>query len=557
MQHLITQIEALRPAVPIKTIQIPDGETLNSMWLNYGTDGLAKLLKENDNSARSRAELEIVNEFKLGYKGKAAQFFVVGNIPSDMATMRVALHLVDYTSERKHRIRVDLYDFTSIQTQCRELSDKFGFEYNLLEADITSLTELLENHREQVFFADNTNLTAKYSEKELTPKAGEKAVEFLSDSNLIQNIDRLLEQSGIVGEQTNRKLLFVIASSYKMPNPLHAMVQASSASGKSHLINSIGECIPQEDLFDTTSFTSKSLYYFSDKDLHQKLMVIQDYDGLDEDAQMAFREIQSYKKLKRSTVTKDRMGNPKSVKKEINAHFSSLVATTDLEVYLDNATRSIMLGVDESEAQTLSIIKRQNQKRAGIVNLEDEQEAKQLLRNCLRVLKPCIVVNPFADKLILPLEAKSLRRLNEQFQDFICQVTLLHQFQRKKDAQGRLIATKDDIRTAVEVFFSGIILKVDELDASTRQFFDRLKAYIKKQDAGTTYKFTQREVRQDMKLAKTSAFKFFNILQQLEYIQAVEGSVNKGFKYVVSHWDNLEKLKARIKEDLRKQLELL
>ncbi len=554
MQEIITQLEQVRPNVPIATVQLPDGHTLNDMWVNYGREAIAELLGEAQLPTEKIVGLEVVNDFKISYKGKAAQYFVMGNIPTDMASMRIALHVVEYQTQRKHRTKVDLYDFISIQNQCRELSDKFGFEYNLLDADMTTLTELLEEYREQVFFEESNAITQKYSEKELTPKAGEKAVEFLTSPDLIQNIDTLLEQSGIVGEQTNRKLLFLIASSYKMPNPLHAMVQASSASGKSHLINSIGECIPQEDLFDTTSFTSKSLYYFSDKELHQKLMVIQDYDGLDEDAQMAFREIQSYKKLKRSTVTKDRMGNAKSVKKEIHAHFSSLVATTDLEVYLDNATRSIMLGVDESEAQTLRIIKRQNQKRAGIVNAADEQAAKQLLRNCMRVLKPHTVVNHFADKLTLPIEAKSLRRLNEQFQDFICQITLLHQFQRKKDEQGRLITSKDDIRTAVEVFFSSIIIKVDELDASTRQFFDRLKAYIKRQDSGTTYKFNQREVRQDMRLAKTTVFKFFNLLQQLEYIQAVEGSVNKGFKYVISHWDNLDKTQTRIKADLSRQL---
>ena len=45
------------------------------------------------------------------------------------------------------------------------------------------------------------------------------------------------------------------------------------------------------------------------------------------------------------------------------------------------------------------------------------------------------------------------------------------------------------------------------------------------------------------------------LLQELEYIQAVEGSVNKGFKYVVCYWDNMEKLKAKIKTELHNQLE--
>jgi hypothetical protein len=167
------------------------------------------------------------------------------------------------------------------------------------------------------------------------------------------------------------------------------------------------------------------------------------------------------------------------------------------------------------------------------------------------------VVNPFADKLMLPLEAKMLRRLNNQFQGFVSQITILHQYQRKTDSKGRLVATKEDVQKAVDIFFSSIIIKVDELDKSTRQFFELLKGFVKSQPSGTTHKFCTRDIRQELNISKTSAFKYVQLLQELEYIQAVEGSVNKGFKYVVSYWDNMEKLKAKIKADLYKQLEAL
>jgi hypothetical protein len=148
-----------------------------------------------------------------------------------------------------------------------------------------------------------------------------------------------------------------------------------------------------------------------------------------------------------------------------------------------------------------------------------------------------------------------LRRLNSQFQCFVSQITILHQFQRKQDDKGRLIATKEDIKQAVEIFFSSIVIKVDELDKSTRQFFERLKGYVKSQTSGTTHRFCIREVRQHLNMSKTSSFKYFQTLQELEYIQAVEGSVNKGFKYKVCYWDNMEKLKAKIKSELHNQLE--
>ncbi|WP_313806767.1 hypothetical protein, partial [Flavobacterium sp.] len=366
--------------------------------------------------------------------------------------------------------------------------------------------------------------------------------------------DKLLEQSGIVGEEENRKLLFLLASSYKMPYLLHGLVQGNSGEGKTHLINSIASCMPQEDILNMTRITSKSLYHYRGKELINKLILIQDYDGLDDEAQLAFREMQSAKVLSSSTVIKDSFGNIRSKIKEVNAHFASLMATTKAEIYYDNMSRSVIVGVDESEEQTLRIIGQQNRKIAGLSNKENEEQAKQLLRNCMRVLKSYEVINPFADKLVLPSNAKMLRRLNSQFQNFVSQITLLHQYQRKTDDKNRLITTKEDIQLAVDIFFSAIVLKVDELDGSTRLFFEKMKAFVKEQPSGTTHRFTAREIRQALNTSKTSAFKHMELLQQLEYISPVEGNAARGFKYKVSYWDSLERLKATIKEDLSKQL---
>ncbi len=556
MENIRTQIQGLRPELPVRMIELPDGENLNSMWLNYGADGILEFLK-NPTGESPNNTLEIHNDFKISYKAKTGTFCVIGTLPMDLGNMRVALQIVEQETGKKHRLKIDLFDTFNVQNQCKELSEKQGFDANLLEADLLHITDLLEEYRETLFNAEINPITDKFSANELTPQAHEKAVDFLSKPRLLNNIDKLLEQSGIVGEEENRMLLFVLASSYKMPYLLHGLIQGSSGEGKTHLINGMAECMPQEDVMNMTRITSKSLYHYRDKELINKLILIQDFDGLDEEAQFAFREMQSAKFLTSSTVVKDMFGNTRGKMKQVLAHFASLTATTKAEVYYDNMSRSVVLGVDESQEQTLRIIKAQNLKIAGISNSESEQVAKQLLRNTMRVLKSYEVVNPFADKLMLPLEAKMLRRLNSQFQNFVSQITILHQYQRKTDAKGRLITTKEDVQKGVEIFFSCIIIKVDELDKSTRQFFELLKGFVKRQLNGTTYKFTTREIRQELNISKTSAFKYIQILQELEYIQAVEGSVSKGFKYKISHWDNLEKLKARIKEDMGRQLEQL
>ncbi len=47
-----------------------------------------------------------------------------------------------------------------------------------------------------------------------------------------------------MGEQTNRLFLFIIATSYKMPDTLHALIQGSMGSGKTHLLERISRLIP-------------------------------------------------------------------------------------------------------------------------------------------------------------------------------------------------------------------------------------------------------------------------------------------------------------------------
>lgn len=554
MEDIKIQLQKIKPDTPITTVQLPEGYSMNDIWLHHGTEGIKALLNEGIKEKIESNGLNIINAYKISFEGRNQTYLVIGQLSMDLANLRITLHIVEKETQRKHRLKVDLFDFVNVQNQCRELSEKQAMDYNELETDIIQLTDLLEEYRESLFEDEINPITDRYSEKELTPKAGEKAIEFLKNPNLIKNIDTLLEQAGIIGEEENRINLFVMASSYKMPNPLHGMVQGNSGGGKSHLINMIAQCMPQEDLLDMTRITSKSLYHYREKELVNKLVIIQDFEGLDEDAQFAFREIQTHKRLSSSTAEKDMLGNTRAKIKIVNAHFASLFATTKAEIYLDNMSRSVIIGIDESEEQTLRIIQRQNQKKAGLSNSEKEQEAKQLLRNCMRVLKSHNVINPFADKLMLPLEAKMLRRLNEQFQNFVCQITLLHQYQRKVDSQGRLVATKEDVSLAVDMFFNSIIMKVDELDGSTRQFFEKLKEYVRKQPKGSTYRFSAMEVRQVTNLVKSTAFKYIRILQELEYIQQVEGSANRGFKYVINYLDDMAKLKAKVKKDLSEQL---
>ena len=170
------------------------------------------------------------------------------------------------------------------------------------------------------------------------------------------------------------------------------------------------------------------------------------------------------------------------------------------------------------------------------------------------MLEPRLVTNPFAGKIRLPKRVHKIRRLNHLFQCFIKQITWLHQYQRETNQAGRIVATKEDIQTAIKLLFETIILKVDELDGSLRQFFEQLKAYVQEQEEKEKYCFSRREVRQALNIGKTQQHRYLGQLLELEYIKQVSGRGNSRHRYQIIYWDDNKVLRGQIQEHLEEQL---
>jgi len=176
------------------------------------------------------------------------------------------------------------------------------------------------------------------------------------------------------------------------------------------------------------------------------------------------------------------------------------------------------------------VIKYQNEKAAGLLSNKTEQQTKVFLQNCMRLLQPLEVVNPYANKIHLPKSAHKIRRLNELYQSFVRQIT--------------------DLSTACTILFESIILKVDELDGSLRQFFERLKKYVG--NKGKDYEFNRFEVRKITGVSKTQQHRYIQDLVQLEYLRQW-GHANRGYKYRIAHWDDMGALRQQIKKDLERK----
>lgn len=368
-------------------------------------------------------------------------------------------------------------------------------------------------------------------------------------TNQLQHIDKLIAQSGIIGEDNNRSLLFIIASSYKTGRPLHAIVQGSSGSGKTHLISKIADVMPKEDVLRFTRITESALYNFSEDMLVGKLIVIEDLDGLKEEALLAFRELVSNHQVSSGVSIKDKKGNIKSTTKLVKGVFSSMSATTKGSIYEDNMNRSFLLAVDESAAQSQRIINYQNKRYAGEISREQEQKAVQELQQIIRNLQDIPVINPYATQLQLPNTVHKKRRLNDMFQSIIKQITFINQKQRPQK-NGAIYTQLEDIELAIDILFDSIILKIDELEGTQRIFYETLFKTF------NTNQFNRFEAMAATGLKKTQLQYHLNQLVQLEYLQQF-GFSNRGFKYKISFEDSIDNLRKQLKQHFNNQLGML
>lgn len=575
------QLQELLPRVTISKINLPEGEDVNSVAVSHDASIFTHLLEtrtffflstektiENDSQEplestqegepnKTNDSLDTGNPYKIVYAAATATYYVLGGMPGPVDHMKVMLVIESKETSHKARNRVDLYEDKQVEKLCKEVAEKLALQKEALEADIYKLTDLLDQQRESAF-AEATADKGKPLQV-LTVKERQELEGFAKAPKLIKRLNEMLGQAGIVGEDRNRIFLLVIAASHKMPETLHALIQGSSGSGKTRLLKQISDCMPKESVTKLTRLSDKVLYNFPENYFVNRLLCLEDIDGLSEEAEFAFRELQSNGELNSATSIKLENGQITSGQKTVRGPIASLACTTRGEVYEDNMSRVFLIAVDESAQQTRRIIEYQNKKAAGLIDYKKELEVKAFIQRFISIIAPMEVINPFAEKVQLPREAHKIRRLNDLFQSFVKMITILNQYQRERDERKRLITRIEDVETAVAVLFESIVLKVDELDGSLRQFYEQLKSYLQRQYNGQhqATEFTLREIRQALGASKSQVFRYANDLCHLEYIRQSGGFSNKGFTYKISYWDNYQHMREKIRQSLDEQVKAL
>lgn len=567
-------LSGLLPNVRFTHVPLPDGEDVNSVLQSHDDPQvLVDLIAQRQRldfsfsmevpaPAREQApvipipttsaaddRLNTTNPELLVYESALLQVTVLGGVRlTGLDRLRVTLK-VEHRQGMFLPVRhsLDLYHHGQVQQLVQLVTEVFDMNGQAVVTLVAQLTGALESYRALRLEHQQAKPESKPT---LSPAQRQSAIQYLQQPNLLRRTSEDIGQSGIVGEEMNRLIAYLVYSSRKQATPLHVMFLGASGSGKTYLQEKVSELIPAEEKIEITQVTENAFYYFRQDELKHKLLLIEDLDGA-ESSLYPLRELQSKKRISKTVTIKDTKGNLKTITVVVEGPVSVSGCTTREKLYEDNANRCLLLYVDGSAAQDGRIMAYQTRASAGQVDHGREQAIKSLLRNVQQVLQPVRVVNPYAQHITLPSEIFKPRRTMTLLLAFIEAVTFYHQYQRaqKKDGSGQpyIETTVEDIKAALHLLKEVLFSKGDELAKATRNFLEQLKVLLAAEGKDS---FTAREIRQQLRIAPGTLKRYLSELERYGYLKG-SGNRYRHYEYTIIRMDEYEALKASIDSQLQ------
>jgi hypothetical protein len=421
-----------------------------------------------------------------------------------------------------HVDTIDLYSSRSRAEFARRAEKVLSRTPDEIESDLLAVLVLAESAAQE-----DVETPVEASTPAMTETERACAFAFLKRRDLLDQVARDIDLLGFVGEETNKRLLYLVAISRKLPDPLSAIVLSQSGAGKSGLTEVIEKLCPPEDVVLLTRLTPQSLYYVEPGFLDKKLVIVEERYGSME-ADYSIRVLQSRKKLIAAAPIKDpATGNMKTKVFTVEARAAFIEATTASSVNHENATRCFELTMDESPEQTRRIHERQRLMRTGR-GLELAREAGAITTkhwNAQRLLEPLPVVIPFADRLTFPSSWMRTRRDHARFLNLIEVSAFLHQHQRERQG-GAIVASVDDYAVAYALAAEVLAETLSDLRKPLREAYEAVSGLCERGEG-----VSRREIREALQLPDSTVRNWLCELVSLEYLEAEGGGAGRTTRY--------------------------
>lgn len=431
---------------------------------------------------------------------------------------------------------IDLYSSRGRSSFAQGVYRTWGAVPARIENDLVMILERLEKERDEAL----TN-RHKCEKKIMSEEERRLGMELLQDKNLFKRITDDLTTLGYVGEELNKQLLYLCASSRKLDDPISVLIISQSASGKSFLVDTVRRLMPAEDVVAVTSLSDQALNYIEDL-MHKFLILGEAVHG--DTVEYQIREMLSGKELSRLVTVKDaETGRMQSEVVRTPVVVSSVMSGTNHNINPENASRCFVVNTDESREQTERIQENQRYKYS-LDALQSGKETKERVikthHAAQRLLEKRDIVNDFAPFLNFPTSLMRTRRDHDRFLDLIACVCYLRQFQKKEETNGTLHFIKcdmEDYKIAYRIMIEGVLAStMRELPESAQIFYEQMRKFAREESAKqklgvTEITITQRQMREFTGFSQTSVKVNIRLLLDYEYITALSGGRerSKGF----------------------------
>lgn len=275
-----------------------------------------------------------------------------------------------------------------------------------------------------------------------------EANKLLRDSpNLLEQAYRDAQLIGIVGEELTVMTLYLSGVSRLLTKPMSVIVQGSSSSGKSYVVERVAELFPPESKIVVQQMTPQALFYLPDGALEHKLIIAGERSRIEDDstaeATRALREMLSSGVLRKMVPVKGADGRQTTEIIESRGPIAYVESTTLGTIFDEDLNRCVLIHTDESEEQTRRILQAE-----AVRTSRDNSDAINRQYAIQRILKPHTILIPFAEDLarLLPAERVECRRAFAHIKSCISASALLHQKQRTM-TDGCIVACEDDYAT--------------------------------------------------------------------------------------------------------------
>ncbi|OJX39605.1 MAG: hypothetical protein BGO87_11745 [Flavobacteriia bacterium 40-80] len=536
---LIEQLKSLTTAQIVYAVSPLD--SLNEFWLNHGTEGLLMFLEEIEPSANSTG-FQMISDQEFFFKGQEVSYHIRGVISQNTTLLELDFEIEVDRSGDVLRDKFDLLKELETKKKIYFWTENNSLNSSQIILELKEIKAELDKVRREQGKPDK--------QRGFSTKQDKLAKQLLMSKDLFGQLNELIGKAGIVGEEKSRLLLYLISSSYKFKYNLHAVIHSEDMTTGSELATKIAGLIPETEQYYIDITSSRTFRYYGNSKINNKLILIPDYSGVTSSKAINdLKCLQAKGQIISDAPTKGDNGEVVTNRTEVNGHSSSIGACKNSKKYFEGQPRTVLVSMDNSSEQMQRLMEYDCLSMSGQIDEKAEEQAKELLQYIIRNIHPLEVINPHASALMLPLNVTNARMLTLQLNCFVSLVALFRQHQRGTDKQGRIVVTKEDIQTGLDLYLDALMVTIDELDAGTRDFFDKLKVLMMSQSEKEQTKLTSLDIQKALGISKSHTNRFLSILLDHEYVQK-EGHRNQGFSYVVTNWDESNTIKQMILERL-------